>query len=339
MDGLGTLAEEIRDRNARETVFTHPGAFHADDAMAVAIILTLRQDDLTIVRAQDPRKHERWEEGYSWVVDVGGEHDPERLLFDHHQDRDGKLCRDPETGDGPYAAAGLVWKHLGARTVDVWLQARGIAAEKNARVYRKLESRSEEIAEAVDKFLIREIDAWDRGVKICDSRVNTFSLVITRMNPSALLGEDDFDEEFDQAVWTSTSVLHHVIKSCVTHILSEDIVRDAIENREDPRIMVLGKFCQWQGHLHRLDEAGEVLYVVFDGPRGWQCWQVAKELGSFEGRKPLPKAWKGLQAEELAALTGVEDAEFCHAGGFVCGARSKEGVLALARLAMENDDG
>jgi uncharacterized UPF0160 family protein len=48
----------------------------------------------------------------------------------------------------------------------------------------------------------------------------------------------------------------------------------------------------------------------------------------------LPKAWAGLRNQELAAVTGVQDSVFCHSNLFIGGARSMEGALRLAELAL-----
>ena len=42
----------------------------------------------------------------------------------------------------------------------------------------------------------------------------------------------------------------------------------------------------------------------------------------------------GLDGPELAALTGVDDALFCHAKRFLTVARSREGIGRLAELAL-----
>ena len=41
-------------------------------------------------------------------------------------------------------------------------------------------------------------------------------------------------------------------------------------------------------------------------------------------KKKLPKAWAGLRNEELAAVTGVEDAIFCHTGRFIAITNQRE---------------
>jgi uncharacterized UPF0160 family protein len=63
---------------------------------------------------------------------------------------------------------------------------------------------------------------------------------------------------------------------------------------------------------------------------------VRENLAGFKNRKDLPQAWAGKVNEELQKITGVADATFCHNARFTCGAGSKEGALALAKLALDN---
>ena len=57
---------------------------------------------------------------------------------------------------------------------------------------------------------------------------------------------------------------------------------------------------------------------------------------SFENRKDLPAAWAGLRDVDLQAVTGVDDAIFCHNGRFLIVAKTLEGARALAKLALDN---
>ena len=61
---------------------------------------------------------------------------------------------------------------------------------------------------------------------------------------------------------------------------------------------------------------------------------VPVAAGSFDNRLDLPAAWAGLSGAELAAATGVDDAIFAHAARFYAAAGSREGIIALARLAL-----
>jgi uncharacterized UPF0160 family protein len=299
--------------------------------MAVAIIRTYLMRNPPIARTSDLSDLGEQD----WVVDVGGEYDPKRRRFDHHQDRKRELCRDGDP-ERPYASAGLVWKELGTSIVKEYVQKQLISDSNLTLDYA-------EIAKSIDTVLIREIDAWDCGIKVCDAKVNTFSSLVSRMNPMTILGEVidedtpvEFDIAFDTAANLAEQTLMDVIRSSTAFALSKEIVDTCMKERTNPAILVLNQFCTWQSHLHRLDDKNEVMYVIYDSPRGWQCWQVPKEMGSFEGRRPLPEKWAGLNKNEFAEASGVPDAEFCHIGRFVCGARSKKGVLALATAALED---
>jgi len=77
-----------------------------------------------------------------------------------------------------------------------------------------------------------------------------------------------------------------------------------------------------------------VLFTISPAANGnWMLDTVPPEPGSFEQRLPLPARWTGMQNEALAAEA---DAVFVHLRRFVAAAKTLDGALALARLAMED---
>ena len=67
---------------------------------------------------------------------------------------------------------------------------------------------------------------------------------------------------------------------------------------------------------------------------------------SFESRRPLPEAWRGVRDEDLdkvmnddAEKSGKakipEGAVFVHASGFIGGHKTKEGAYAMASRSLE----
>jgi hypothetical protein len=95
------------------TIVTHPGGAHKDEFLACAVLLS--KDSLPIYR-REPTEVDLADKTIA-VLDVGGEHDPERSNFDHHQ-----FPRDME----PTCALSLVLQHLGlyedAREFCSWLE-------------------------------------------------------------------------------------------------------------------------------------------------------------------------------------------------------------------------
>jgi hypothetical protein len=54
----------------------------------------------------------------------------------------------------------------------------------------------------------------------------------------------------------------------------------------------------------------------------------------FEQRADLPAAWAGLSGEDLAAVSGVSDATFCHNGRFIAAATTLAAALEMAMIAV-----
>jgi uncharacterized UPF0160 family protein len=61
-----------------------------------------------------------------------------------------------------------------------------------------------------------------------------------------------------------------------------------------------------------------VLYPEESSPK-WRIQAVPINPDSFENRKALPEAWRGLRDGELSSTTGVGGCIFIHASGFTGG--------------------
>lgn len=63
------------------------------------------------------------------------------------------------------------------------------------------------------------------------------------------------------------------------------------------------------------------LYVIYPDEFGgnWRIQAVPVSPESFESRKALPEAWRGLRDDELSRVSGVEGCIFVHASGFIGG--------------------
>ncbi len=94
-------------------ILTHPGGSHKDEFLACCLLISVHQ--APVVRREPVQ--EDLDNLATAVVDVGGEHDPARGNFDHHQ-----FPRDSE----PLCALSLVLMDLGvyedARTFCDWLE-------------------------------------------------------------------------------------------------------------------------------------------------------------------------------------------------------------------------
>ena len=283
-------------------IVTHNGNFHADDVFSVAALKSIFPS-VKLIRTRDSEIITKAD----IVVDVGGEYDSDAGRFDHHQ-RGGAGER--ENGI-PYSSFGLIWQKYGVEICQG----------------------NEDVAKAVDKGLVSTIDAIDCGHVEGIYEGISLSQTIGMFNPT-WQEDSHFDECFDEAVDFAARVLRRFISSANGGISAKALVAKAIENAEDPRVIVLEKYTPWKRTVHALSE--EALYVVYPSQTGeWRIQTVPVELGSFENRKPLPKQWAGLSGKELQDVTDIDDAMFCHNGLFIAGSESFESTMKMASIALK----
>lgn len=297
------------------TVVTHPAPHHGDECTALAI-LEIVEGRVDVLRTRNPKQLEEAAAAGATLVDVGGVYDPENGRFDHHQ----KDFSEVRSDDTKYSSAGLLWRKYGA---DACIALTGCTL-----------AQAEEAARLVDKMLIRGIDATDNGEHL-DGQMSV-SLAISVLNPN--WDEPADDNLFIEACQLAHLVLVRTIKSCVAQVKGRDTVEEAIEASEGG-IMVLPQFIGgWiQTVLATTNPKGkDLLYGVFRNLQGQWNVQAIPPIGNPQAqRKSLPETWHGLNGAALAEATGVEDAVFCHVGRFICGARSQEGAMKLAQLAVD----
>jgi uncharacterized UPF0160 family protein len=65
---------------------------------------------------------------------------------------------------------------------------------------------------------------------------------------------------------------------------------------------------------------------------------IGMEGTSFQNRKSLPQEWRGLRDEELSKKAEIDGCVFVHASGFIGGNKTLDGVLEMARKAVDWDD-
>ncbi len=290
-------------------LITHNGNFHADDVFACATLMILLEREgkqYEIIRTRD--------EGIiasgDYVFDIGGVDDPLINRFDHHQ-KGGAGVR---SNTIPYASFGLVWKKYGA-----------------------VVSGSETIADNIDQKLVQPIDANDNGMNLFTGTIEgvspaIISDIVSVFRPTWKEESYDIDGAFLTLAKTAKVYLERMIVRTKDALEASAFVEDAYARAEDKRLIILDG--QYPAH-ETLEKYPEPLFVI--GPRTDEKWMVKtmnKEKNSFANRKDLPASWAGLRDAELAKVTGVADAVFCHNGRFLAVAGSKEGAIALGKLAL-----
>lgn len=315
------------------TIATHSGSFHADDVFGVGVLMGVFPEH-TLTRT----RHEPTIAQADFAVDVGGEWDVARGRFDHHQrgfdgERPARTVNGVEQPAVGYASAGLVWTAHGAAYVQAVAQARGF--ELNAAAVQ-------EVVNGIDHSLVQYLDMVDTGQHEVAAGIFGLSALVAQLNTS-WIEEQGLDtvakarlqeERFRHAIAIVRAFLDQAIVKKIAQLRAVEIVRQA------PRLLGGRVLHLSQGGMPWtrvvVEEMPEVLLVLYPDSDGqqYQLKTVPVEAGSFQARMDLPQAWAGLREQELAAVTGVPDSVFCHLKCFIAGARSFEGALRLAELAL-----
>ncbi len=315
------------------TIATHSGTFHADDVFGVGILMGVFPSH-TLIRT---RKQELIDAA-DFAVDVGGTWDAATGRFDHHQ-RGFDGARPAHEVDGTtvpgvgYASAGLIWTAYGTPYVQAWASNAGQTLDDAAVV---------EIVRSIDHSLVQYLDIVDTGQGDVSPGIFGLSSLIAQLN-THWLEEQGLDHSakaalletrFREAIAITRKFLDHAISKKVAQLRAMDTVRNA-PRLLDGRVLHLAEGGMPWTHVvvHEMPEVMFVIYPDSDGNQ-YQIKTVPVESGSFTARMDLPDAWAGLRDAELAAVNGVADSVFCHLNLFIGGARSFDGAVQMAELAL-----
>ncbi|HEU0085915.1 MAG TPA: MYG1 family protein [Candidatus Paceibacterota bacterium] len=296
-------------KNKTIIAVTHDGSFHSDDIFATAtlsLLFEMRGENFELTRTRD----EVLINGADYVYDVGGVYDEEKNHFDHHQ-KGGAGKR--ENGI-EYASFGLVWKKFGAEVAG-----------------------SQLIADIIDERLASPIDAHDNGQDLVESKFDVSPYIVQNifgaMMPTWKEEDKTYDEMFTKCIPLAKEILRREITIAKDALDAEEIVKNIYKNTKDKRIIELDKRYPYEYVLKDLSEPLFVIYPRTDGLFGVKA--IRESSTSFKNRKDFPSAWAGKRDAELADITGVPDAVFCHRALFLAVAGSAVGARRLAELALK----
>jgi len=303
-------------------LITHDGSFHTDDIFAAAtLILYLEKTNNDFSAQGGPasgweiirtRDQETINSG-DYVFDVGGIYDAEKNRFDHHQiGGAGKRENAIE-----YASFGLVWKKFGLELC-----------------------KSPKAFEIIDKKLVLPIDAWDNGFDLVTNKYSEISPyfiqhIFSGMEPTWREENLNINEVFAKCANIAKAVLEREIIQVQDALLAAESIVSIYKDTADRRIIVLDRDYPFQYTLHDFPEP---LFVIYPRKNNnlWGVKAVREDPKTFKNRKDFPASWAGLRDEELVKAAGVSDAVFCHRGLFMAVAKSKEGAIKLAQIAVES---
>lgn len=292
------------------TVATHSGNFHPDEVFGIATMqLYLGQDSFKIVRTRDDAVIAEAD----WVLDVGGVYDAVNNRFDHHQ------LGAPVRDNGiPYSAFGLIWKHYG-----------------------EFVAGSAEAADAIERQLVLPIDAGDNGINLYnlnDKQVAPAELfsIVSSFRP-VWGSEDSWDDAFLLAVDFARGLLERNIAQAQAVTKQRQFIKDIYDQAVDKSVIELPMSVNRNAFV----EYADVKVIVYpstsaEGER-WKAEVIPKKYNSFDNRVLFPLSWGGLRDQELAKVSGLSSAIFCHKACYLYAAWTREDALAAAAAALQSE--
>jgi len=291
---------------------THNGAFHADDLFATAALSILNDGNIKIIRTRDQEIIKTGD----YVYDVGGENNPEKNKFDHHQ-KGGGGAR--ENGI-PYAAFGLVWKKFGEQICG-----------------------SIDVANYIEKKIVYSIDAADIGFDLFKPTIKDISpysasSIFLSEYPTWKESNDGIDAVFERQVDKIVYLLKREIKIAKDDIDGINKLTEFYNKSTDKRIIIAETDFPRYLLQDTLSKFPEPIYLVYPSSKSdaWKVEAIKKSMETMESRKPFPESWRGFlngdsKAEEAIGLSGII---FTHPTGFYAQVKTKEDAIKLAQKAL-----
>lgn len=318
---------------------THNGTFHCDEVLACFMLKQLPKfKDAEIVRSRDQAVLDACDV----VVDVGGVYDVGKNRFDHHQRTFSGTMKTLNAGkpwDTKLSSAGLVYLHFGSELVS---QILGLSQKDNV---------TDIIYDKVYENFVEEIDAIDNGINQSDSdlryRISTnISSRVGHFNPRWNQTDVDIDKQFQKAMeMVGAEFMDRILYYKESWLPARDLVQKAIKERfevdKSGEIVCMKEGgAPWKDHLFSLEEelkvSQPIKYVLYTDQNGaWRIQCVPLRLGCFDNRLSILEDWRGVRDEELSKKSGIAGCIFVHAGGFIGGNKTYDGVLEMARICLK----
>ena len=296
---------------------THSGGFHADELLS-SVVLTRLFPQAKLLRSRD----------LQWITpatdkiiyDVGGAYDSVKQIFDHHQ-RPSPLRDDGNS----FSSFGLIWAHYGR----AYLEAMDVPADDIEAIHTKFDAKFVLPIDLLDNGAIEPSVAGPLSILTLPALLGSLKPVFDNKSPTA------DDDAFFSALPIALSFVEAQIRNLAAKARAHGVVFDAIANAGTSSILELPMGMPYRSTLEQA-KADHILFVVH--PRGddWTLGGIKLSNDTFDQRADLPAAWAGLTDSALEDASGVKGAKFCHNARFIAVADTREAILEMAKIAVQN---
>jgi len=250
--------DELRVVNSgiagKGVVLTHNGVFHADEIVAISLLIIFGVMINTVIRSRDNDVIEEFKtSSEGLLIDIGGEYDPFNGCFDHHFSREGINGK---------ASAGIIAQML------------QVHEDKYPSLVK----------------LINEVDSQDIGVKL--NEPNHFSNIIKSFNIITPFGEDN-NKAFEEALrFTVRYLLNLKLQDEADYLDKMEVEKANVREISGVNVVVRGKDAKFIMAAKFAGKAD--LVISYDKQQNcWSVQTAPIESGSFASKYKLVKGAKG----------------------------------------------
>lgn len=224
----------------------------------------------------------------------------------------------------PYSRVGSLWEYEGRRFCKLFDT-----------------SDSSFIWNYINTHLIIGVDAISNNIRpISSNKYSEYPIwslcdFIEELNPTSL---KDVAEARKKAIEIATIAFDQLFEKAKYRLNSrkyyDETMNERVYKDEYKNILIFNKHIHWQNWLLRDENNKDIFFVISPSATGGYIIQpVPDNNNGF--RVAFPSEWHGLNGKELVHKTNIPDVNFVHyAGGFIAGAQSLNGAIALAQKSI-----
>ena len=271
-------------------IVTHSQHFHIDELFAIVFLKMYVDKNIDVVRTRDEKLLSEYKTDKDvWVIDVGGEYDPEMKNFDHHQ----KSFKGAWEDGTPLSSCGLIWHYLKENNL--------LSQHMNGETIDKIE-----------KDIVKKVDKQDNGIEFWQEAY-FISIYNTKTND-----EKKLKYSFDRALEVTNDFYKNLFGVIRRSLRAEREVKKVIDkSKEFENVIVMDSHnMDMMKILHSYTDK-TIAVLPYKGKEIWKICSITNG-NSFSKRSEMPKDWLGLSGKKLETVSGVKGLEFCHKAGFMC---------------------